>query len=47
MYVYIYLGVQTSKECSWDAHVSKKVIGKGQAHVVSKVDAIDPNRSTP
>ena len=34
---YTYLGVEISKECSWDAHVAK-VIGKGKAHV-GKMDA--------
>ena len=29
---YTYLGVEISKECSWDAHIAK-VIGKGKAHV--------------
>ena len=33
-----YLGVEISKECSWDAHIAK-VIGKGKAHV-GKMDAI-------
>ena len=28
---YTYLGVETSKECSWDAHIAKViVIGKGK-----------------
>ena len=35
---YTYLGVEISKECSWDAHIAK-VIGKGKAHV-GKMDAI-------
>ena len=35
---YTYLGVEISKECSWDAHVAK-VIGQGKAHV-GKMDAI-------
>ena len=33
-----HLGVEISKECSWDAHKAK-VIGKGKAHV-GKMDAI-------
>ena len=35
---YTYLGVEISKEWSWDAHIAK-VIGKGKAHV-GKMDAI-------
>ena len=35
---YTYLGVDTSKDCSWDTHVAK-VIGKGKSHV-GKMDAI-------
>ena len=35
---YTYLGVEISKECSWDAHTAK-VIGKGKAHL-GKMDAI-------
>ena len=34
----MYLGVETSEDCSWEAHVVK-VIGKGKAHV-GKMDAI-------
>ena len=37
---YTYLGVDISKDCSWDAHMAKaKVIGKGEAHV-GKMDAV-------
>ena len=35
---YTYLGVEISKDCSWDTHIAK-VIGKGKAHV-GKMDAI-------
>ena len=35
---YAYLGVEISKDCSWDAYVAK-VIGKGKAQV-DKMDAI-------
>ena len=35
---YTHLGVEISKECSWDAHIAN-VIGKGNAHV-GKMDAI-------
>ena len=35
---YTYLGVEISKDCSWDTHVVK-VVGKGNAHV-GKMDAI-------
>ena len=35
---YTYLGVEISKECSWDAHIAK-VLGKSKAHV-GKMDAI-------
>ena len=35
---YTYLGVEISKEWSWDAHIAK-VIGKGKAHV-GKTNAI-------
>ena len=35
---YTYLGVEISKDCSWDAHIAKAV-GKGKAHV-SKMDPI-------
>ena len=43
---YTYLGVEISKECSWDAHIAK-VIGKGKAQV-GKMDAIitDSHRDT-
>ena len=34
----MYLGVETSEDCSWEAHVVK-VIGKGKAYV-GKMDAI-------
>ena len=34
---YTYIGVEISKECSWDAHIAK-AIGKGKAHV-GKMDA--------
>ena len=33
-----YLGVDTSKDCSWDAHIAK-VIGKGKSQV-GKMEAI-------
>ena len=35
---YTYLGVEISKDCSWDAHINK-VIGKGKAHV-GKMEAV-------
>ena len=35
---YTCLGVEFSKQCSWDAHIAE-VIGKGKAHV-DKMDAI-------
>ena len=35
---YTYLGVEISKDCSWDTHIAK-VIGKGKAHI-GKMDAI-------
>ena len=35
---YTYLGVDISKDCSWDTHIAK-VIGKGETHV-GKMDAI-------
>ena len=35
---YTYLGVEISKECSWDAHIAK-VIRKDKAHV-GNMDAI-------
>ena len=43
---YTYLGVEISKDCSWDAHRAK-VIGKGKSRV-GKVDAIrtDPHLDT-
>ena len=43
---YTYLGVEISKDCSWDAHVAK-VIGKGTSQV-GKMDAIptDPHVDT-
>ena len=43
---YMYLGVEISRDCSWDAHVAK-VIGKGKSRV-SKMDAIltDPRVDT-
>ena len=43
---YTYLGVEISKDCSWDTHIAK-VIGKGKAHV-GKMDAIltDPHLDT-
>ena len=35
---YTYLGVEISKECSWDAHIAKLIVqGKAQ---VGKMDAI-------
>ena len=45
-YAHAYLGVETSKECSWDAHIAK-VIGKGKSQV-GKMDAIltDPHLDT-
>ena len=36
--LYSYLGVDISKDCSWDTHITK-VAGKGKPHV-GKVDAI-------
>ena len=37
---YTYLGVEISKDCSWDAHIHiAKVIGKGTSQV-GKMDAI-------
>ena len=43
---YTYLGVDISKDCSWDAHIAK-AIGKGKSQVV-KMDAIltDPHLDT-
>ncbi|MEP2874451.1 MAG: reverse transcriptase domain-containing protein [Hyphomicrobiales bacterium] len=43
---YTYLGVEISKDCSWDTHIAK-VIGKGKAQV-GKMDAIltDSNLDT-
>ena len=43
---YTYLGVEISKECSWDAYIAK-VIGKGKSQV-GKMDAIltDPHLGT-
>ena len=43
---YTYLGVEISKDCSWDAHIAK-VIGKSEAQV-GKMDAIltDPHLDT-
>ena len=43
---YTYLGVEISKNCSWDAHI-EKVIGKGRSQV-GKMDAIlsDPHLDT-
>ena len=43
---YTYLGVDTSKDCSWDAHIAK-VIGTGKPQV-GKIDAIltDPHLDT-
>ena len=35
---YTHLGVDISKDCSWDAHIAK-LVGKGQAHV-DTMDAI-------
>ena len=35
---FTYLGVEISKDCSWDAHIAK-IIAKGKAHV-DKMDAI-------
>ena len=35
---YTYLGVEISKDCSWDTHIAK-VIGKGKAHI-DKMGAI-------
>ena len=35
---YTYLGVEISKDCSWDAHIAK-IIEKGKAQV-DKMDAI-------
>ena len=29
---YTYLGVEISKNCSWDAHINK-IIGKGKAQI--------------
>ena len=37
-YQYAYLGVENSKDCSWDTHMAK-VMGKGEAHVCN-MDAI-------
>ncbi|CAB1099601.1 unnamed protein product [Ectocarpus sp. CCAP 1310/34] len=44
--VYTYLGVEISKECSWDAHIAK-LIGKGKAQI-GKMDEIltDPHLDT-
>ena len=44
---YTYLGVDISKDCSWDAHVAK-VIRKGNSQVGGKMDAIltDPHVDT-
>ena len=33
---YTYFGVDTSKDCSWDARIAK-IIGKGKTHV-GKID---------
>ena len=43
---YTYLGVEISKDCSWDAHIAK-VIGKSKS-LVGKMDAIltDPHFDT-
>ena len=43
---YTYLGVEISKECSWDAHIAK-LIGKGKAQI-GKMDEIltDPHLDT-
>ena len=43
---YTYLGLEISKECSWDAHVAK-LIGKGKSQV-GKMDTIltDPHFDT-
>ena len=38
---YTYLGVEISKDCSWDAHIAK-VMGKGKAQA-GKMDAILTN----
>ena len=41
---YTYLGVEISKDCSWDAHIAK-VIGKGK--ITSRQNGCDPNRLAP
>ena len=40
---YTYLGVEISKDCSWDAHIAK-VSGKGKSQVPGRQDGCDPNR---
>ena len=43
---YMYLGVEISKDCSWDAHIGK-VVGKDKSQV-GKMDATltDPHLDT-
>ena len=43
---YTYLGVEMSKNCSWDAHIAK-VIGKDKSEVPGRQDACDPHRLAP
>ena len=44
---YTYLGVDISKDCTWDAHIAKVVLGKGKTQV-GKMDAFltDPHLDT-